>query len=141
MARGGKRAGAGRKAKWGTDTETMRIPKVLRAEVLAFIKERMEQLHPVTETKRGPAAINSNGDALRQQPAPLPASHKPAEPLDLRDDSRQCQCGTANGQRCSIKTNLLVETVPHNGRMVTFWACPIHADRGKPHDSFVVAEG
>lgn len=69
MSRGGKRKGAGRKSGWNhSPTQTVRVPKIFAAQVLAYAKEldALEPIEPLLsestlESARSPVAEASPG--------------------------------------------------------------------------------
>jgi len=118
MSRGGKRQGSGRKPRYGEPTTTVRVPISIKADVLAFIEQRMASGaldESVTKSKSDDRPVDSVAES------------KP-EPIDawVHADGR-CQASTAKGERCGNKRGLMIiDSVLRDGRIVKFTVCPAH---------------
>lgn len=119
MGRGGKRAGSGRKSRYGVPTTTIRIPTSIKADMLAFIEQRMrggDQDEPGPKPKSAERPIDS---VAQSKPEP--------EPIDAAVHAGgRCQASTAKGDRCGNKRGLIIISVLRDGRIVKFAVCPAH---------------
>jgi len=126
MNRGGKRQGSGRKAKYGVPTTTIRIPVSIKADVLAFIEQRMASGaldESVTKSKSDDRPVDSVAES---KPKPIDASVHAGG---------QCQASTAKGERCGNTQGLMIiDSLLRNGRIVMFAVCPAHKRKWEQRD-------
>ena len=115
MGRGGKRAGSGRKARYGVPTTTIRIPISIKDDVLAFIEQRMTG-----------GALNESVTKPKTIDRPVAKSKPETIEASVHADG-QCQASTAKGERCgNMRGLMIINSVLRDGRIVKFAVCPAH---------------